>query len=124
MSKSIKLTNNTYIDSSSVVYNSKTNDGIIPINEMFNMWNCHLPETKDFNTTYKTGLYLWTHETANAPLSGSTYGIVFCFTSYGYIYNQVNNWLFQIAIRTDSTKGIYLRRKINANDWEDWFLIS
>lgn len=88
------------------------------------MWYCKLPPDNDFDKAYRTGLYLWTHETANAPLGGNTYGIIICLTSYGYDYNQRDNWLFQIAIKTDGYDGIWIRRKINANNWESWKYIN
>ena len=122
MAKSIKLKNNTYLDASSIIF--RTPSGRYSLEELLNMWYCKPPTNNDFNRAYKTGLYLWDRNSLNAPLTGNNYGIVICFTSYGYEYNQQNNWLFQIAIRTHINDGVWLRRKINSDPWESWKYIS
>ncbi|RGY98054.1 pyocin knob domain-containing protein [Clostridium sp. AM58-1XD] len=57
--------------------------------------------------------------TANGnPYNGYCWGILFIFVSDGLTWNGVNNWIWQIFL---STSGhVYLRQRINADEWSTW----
>lgn len=73
----------------------------------------------DLNTAIAPGFYQWGNSSANSPEANS-YGVCIAYTSDGKPYNGANNWLYQIAISTNSVRRIYLRYKINADNFSAW----
>lgn len=113
MSKSIKLKNDTYIDSTGVVVKDNYGD-IKTIDRYLNLSNIvkDLPANADLNNYTNYGWYKWDANITptNAPLSGCTMLVIphmwgcMQFCTY-YSKNNMN---------------IYFRKKCNWEDWSNW----
>ena len=121
MSKSIKFTDNIYLDSSSIVHN-KT-----PLNTILNNYNNKVIleykniGSKNLNDYYTPGIYSiagsgW----SNAPYPNDIYGVLIVLTNDGRTWQKTDtgSWLWQILLNTSG--GIYLRRGINSTTPENW----
>jgi len=87
---------------------SLLNSNITKDNLSAEIFNVQTTAVSDLNSIpFGTSAYRPT--TANIPYA-NTYGIVY--------YYQASTWLYQEAF--DTTGNIYVRRKINAEDWTNW----
>lgn len=77
----------------------------------------------DLNTIYTPGVYTYNPHSPNNPDNG--YGILIVYVGVNSInsinYNGSSNWLYQIAIGTESC--IFYRRKINASNFTSWIKV-
>ncbi len=119
MSKSIKLKNNTYIDSTGVAHNKKTlskmitdvnggTDGGICTKRI--VYSCNLNDL----ASYGSGLYLAYAPCKNSPRDSDT-GLHWAVLQINY----AANFCIQMAFNIHSQKGIYYRRDVDGA-WESW----
>lgn len=72
----------------------------------------------DLNQCLTDGIYAFSQWALNSP--EPSYGIVEVMVNYGTTYNGSSNWVFQRASLTNQLGNVYIRRKINADDWTPW----
>lgn len=116
MSKTIKLTDEIYIDSSSISHNEKT---------LTNILNGNILST-DFNTAHETGIYYINKQSCkNIPSNiYAEWGVLLVLKSL--YYNSI--YIAQIYIGNFGAKGgrVAIRSGVNENsslqniNWTDW----
>lgn len=120
MSKSIKLKDNTYIDSSSVIYEyNGIHDSIKKsIDEGFIIAKKSMPSSKDLNDCWISGIYMYDNGNAYHSNSPTNDGI--------HILNVLNNgsgdWLIQedyVLRWGGSAPEKYIRMK-TVPGWSNW----
>lgn len=118
MSKSIKLKNNIFIDSSNINHNRKPLNKQIPKNINQNVY------VSDLNESVEYGQYCYNSETLNSPFkqnsSYDSFGIVLVI---GNNFDPTNNWYWWFQIAFGTSGGVYIRRRINQNNITNWIKI-
>ena len=117
MSKSIKLKDNTYIDSSGII--SKTNYGERNnLKDILGNWGNTLSigdYEGDLNDLLRTGWVMCASGNANIPPRTNGDG---CFYVLTFVKNPTY-YVKQIAFERNGT-SIYQRNKIGTNTWQTW----
>lgn len=118
MSKSVKLPNNVYIDTSGISHNMKPLNKQIPknINQEFYAGN--------LNEFLETGQCQYNTGTLNTPYKQNS-----SYDKYGLVIVIGNNfdtnfnyyWVFQLVLGTSG--GIYFRSSINKGAFSNWIKI-
>lgn len=116
MSKSIKLKNNTYIDSTGII--SKTNTGEKNnLKDILGNWgntNSINDYNGDLNDLLRTG-WVMTGGNPNSPPQTNGDG---CFYVLTFVKNPIY-YVKQIAFERNGT-SIYQRNKVGTNTWQTW----
>lgn len=121
MSKSIKLKNNTYIDSSSISYNRNMLTTIIDNLRSLELLKIKVLSTLDPNTLTTGGIYQIARSLqtfTNVP-TGANYGILIVIQASGG-----NGGAWQNTQIIFDTGGIALYRSRVNNKWGAWFKIN
>lgn len=119
MPKSIKLKDNTYLDSSSVIHKPiNTNDNEkVELRTALGNWGCGTVLNDfvgDLNNLRRSGYYMVNDSTANIPTNTSYYIIV--------LVKNKDYYTMQIAIPRDNNSHLIYIRKIigEKNKWGNW----
>lgn len=130
MSKSFKLVNSKYIQSSSISHNKSPLNTLLDnhtkdINHlnsriMLDFYPGSLVD--NFNNFYKPGIYpvMSGNALANAPYSSSIYGVLVVLTNDGRQWRGTDSssWMWQIFFNTAG--GVYLRCGVNSTNPDVW----
>lgn len=110
MSRSYKLKDNNYIDSSGITHNRENLKDIIN--------NGLLRDHKgDLNNATETGIYWFSPVVNNIPQS-DTYGNILTIVAPGNKFEQGSWWIIQIAFTTFNS--IFMRNSTNGTTWTNW----
>lgn len=116
MSKSIKLKNDTYIDSLGVIHKPINGTERINLREALSNWGCGTTINDyegDLNNLIRAGYYTTNSKTLNCPSIESYYILV--------LTKNVTFYVLQIAIpRTKDSNSIWIRKKDGADNWSGW----
>ena len=121
MARSIRLKENTYLDSESIVY------GHQPLNKCLfdNIKRENPPSNNDLNNALAIGQYTYYADTLNSPYkqngTDDQYGIVLVFATTDDI-TIVARWVIQIALTTWG--NIFMRTNINSSGWTRWMKVG
>lgn len=74
----------------------------------------------DFNDCLSEGQYSFGSGSTipNAPVSGSTYGVLLVYVNDGGTHNNSTNWIWQDVYTTNGSH--FWRYKVNNSAWNDW----
>ena len=122
MSKSIKLKNDNYIDSSGVVHEKEKLSDLLP--KFIEHFDKEKQSETNLNNYVEKGIYQLSMAYQNAPISTTIYGVLIVITSRDYPWNPVDqsNWLWQVIF--DTAGNAYLRTAVNSSTFNQWRRIS
>ncbi len=123
MSKSVKLSNNVYIDSSGIQCNSPY-AGRINLQDVIRNLVGDYKYNSNLNNAFEAGLYNYYIDVDNRP-STQING----FADWGLlIVIKTGTWYYQIAIGNYGSPIIAIRTNINTdnnpNGWSNWIAVS
>lgn len=120
MAKSIKLKNEIYIDSKTIVHQKKV------LNEILDHFLYHYDMTTeiDLNHYIEKGLYHLSKTYQHSPKNEVIYGILIVITSRNISWTpqDMSNWIWQIILTTN--EEIFMRTALNTTTFSNWKKLS